>query len=100
MWVGSQYKYQLTASGSFLDALSYIKPVIYLRNPYIEYYAEQMGDIGYQCSNYDDIRDTISSILERFPEEKYKIQCNNILNNRKIFMPENLSTRLQSILNH
>ena len=57
---------RLVASATFLDALSYVKPGIYLRNPYVEYYFEQMGDIGYLCDSYEEMREVVLAILS-FP---------------------------------
>jgi hypothetical protein len=86
------------ASASFLDALCYVKPGIYLRNPFIEHYFDQMGDIGYLCRSYGEIRDTLRSIVGRFPEERYQQQCQNILRGRRLFQPEMLAPRLRAIV--
>lgn len=91
-------KYSLVASNSFLDALSYIKPGIYLRNPYIEYYFSKMGDIGYLCDSYQEMRSVILSILKEFPLASYQQQCENILQCRKIFEPQVLAPKLRAII--
>lgn len=98
VWVGSPEYYKYGASGSFLDALSFIKPVIYIRNPFIDHYFHQMGDFGYGCSDLREIYNTINSILERFPEEQYHKQCKNILNGRNIFEPKTISSQLKKII--
>ena len=86
------------ASTSFLDALSRVKPGIYLRNPYIEYCFRKMGDIGYLCDSYQEIRSAILSILKEFPLARYKQQCENILQGRRIFEPQVLTPQLRAIV--
>jgi hypothetical protein len=90
--------YRLVASASFLDALCYLKPGIYLRNPYIEYYFDRMGDVGYLCDSYDQFRDVVLSVLREFPEERYRKQRANILCGRRMFEPEVIAPQLRSIV--
>jgi len=90
--------YSLTASATFLDALAFLKPGIYLRNDYIEYYFERMGDIGYLCNSYDEMVETIRGIISNFPSIRYQRQVENIRKGRVIFEPETLAPRLRSIV--
>ncbi len=90
--------YNFGASTSFLDALSYVKPGIYLRNPYIEYCFGKMGDIGYLCDSYQEMRSVMLSILKEFPLVRYKRQCENILQGRKMFEPQVLAPKLRAIV--
>ena len=90
--------YRLTASVSFLDAMSYVKPGIYLRNPYIEYYFGKMGDIGYLCDTYEEMRDVMISVLNEFPFARYRQQCENIRHGRRIFEPQVLAPQLRAII--
>ena len=59
-----------------------------------------MGNIGYECSDLKEIKNTIISILEKFPVEEYNIQCKNILNGRKVFEPRTLSSQLREIMEY
>jgi hypothetical protein len=97
VWFADPERYRLAASVSFLDALSYGKPGIYLRNPFIEYYFEKMGDIGYLCDTYEEVYEVTTSILSNFPEERYQMQCENILRERRIFEPGTLAPQFRSI---
>jgi hypothetical protein len=90
--------YRLVASASFLDALCYLKPGIYLRNAYVQYYFDRMGDIGYLCDSYDELRDVILAILQNFPEARYQQQCQNIRNGRLRFEPQAVAPRLLAIV--
>jgi hypothetical protein len=98
VWTAKPDHYRLTASASFLDALAFLKPGIYLRNDYIEYYFERMGDIGYLCDSYEEMRDTINEIISGFPSIRYGQQVENIRKGRFIFEPETLAPRLRDIV--
>jgi hypothetical protein len=88
---------RLTPSATFLDALSYGKPGIYLRNELFEHYFNRMGDIGYLCDSYEDVVRTATSILRDFPKERYQQQVENILRERHIFSPKFLAPRFRQI---
>jgi hypothetical protein len=96
--VTDAYVYRVGASTSFLDALSSIKPGIYLRNPYLEECFRTMGDIGYLCDTLDDVRACMRSVLAEFPASRYARQCRNIFLMRRIFEPATICTRLHTIV--
>jgi len=95
VWLGNPKHYRLTASATFLDSLAYAKPGIYLRNPYIEYYFDKMGDIGYLCDTYEDVVSTIRDIMNRFPVVRYNQQIENIIKGRLLFEPSYLAPKLR-----
>ena len=98
VWTGAARGYTLTASASFLDSLSYVKPGICLRSPFVEYYFERMGDIGYLCDDYDEMLQVVRAIVTEFPAERYRQQCDSILRGRSIFDPATLAPRLRQIV--
>jgi len=89
--------YKLTASGAFFDALSFVKPLITLRNPFFEYYFEGMGDIGYLCENYEEMKEIIIKITNEKPSERYKQQCVNILAGRELLNIHNLANQFKKV---
>jgi len=89
--------YRFTASGAFFDAISYIKPIIAIKNPFLDYYFNLMGDIGYLCENYDEMRDTIFNIIKNPPKERYKQQQLNILQGREKISIEKIAEKFASI---
>lgn len=97
VWLGDSQTYRLVASGTFLDALSFMKPCIALRNPYIEHYFELLGDIGYLCDSEEEIAELIEDLLRDKPNERYEIQARNIQASRGIFDPVNLAPKLREI---
>ncbi len=98
IWLADAAHYRLAASASFLDTLSYLKPGIYLRNAYVEHYAQSMGDIGYLCADEASMITVIESIMEQFPTARYQQQCQNILHGRTIFEPITLAPKLRAII--
>lgn len=96
---GSPLHYRLRASATFLDALSHVKPGIYLRTPYVEHYFSRLGDIGYLCGSYEEMRDLVLRLARDFPFKRYQEQCANILAGRQLFDPAVLAPQLRSLLN-
>ena len=90
--------YRVGASTSFLDAISSVKPGIYLRNPYLEECFAKMGDIGYLCDTIDDVRACMRSVLNEFPTSRYVRQCRTIFTTRHIFDPAAIRTRFHTIV--
>lgn len=89
--------YRFTASGAFFDAISHINPIIAIKNPFLKYYFNLMGDIGYLCENYDEMRDTIFNIIKNPPKERYKQQQLNILQGREKISIEKIAEKFALI---
>lgn len=89
--------YQLTASGALFDAFSFVKPIIALRNPFFEYYFKTLGDIGYLCDSYNEMKMVILEILNNKPTERYKQQQTNIITGREQFNLQNVGKQFKYI---
>ncbi|NYB52591.1 MAG: hypothetical protein HVN35_08550 [Methanobacteriaceae archaeon] len=92
--------YRFTASGVFTDAISCIKPVIAIENPFLKYYFDLMGDIGYLCSSTQEIREVIEEIIINPDPERYAQQQLNILQKREKFSVEKISDKFKTILDN
>lgn len=79
--------YKLIASGAFIDSINFEKPVIAIKNNYIEYYFNKYGDIGYLCNSYNELKETVFDIIKNNNIDKYNIQIQNI---QKIKKEENI----------
>ncbi len=55
--------YDFCPSGTFFDAIKYRKPIISLRNPFFEYYFNELGNIGYLCNTVEEMNELINQIL-------------------------------------
>jgi hypothetical protein len=90
--------YLFTASGSLLEALAHLKPVVALRNPYFDYVFGKMGDIGYLCDSVDEMASVIKEIVLTRDIERYNVQRQNIMNGMKLFSTEYLANDMRAIL--
>jgi len=97
IWAGDPERCKLAGTGTFIDTLSFVKPGIFLRNKYIEYYFSKMGDIGYLCDSVEEIKKVVQEILAEFPSERYHKKCENIISKRNIFEPENVASQIRDI---
>lgn len=88
----------LTSSASILDGFAHALPCIAIRNSLFEEFFREMGDIGYLCDTYEEMRDTVFSLLRTLPTERYLEQRRNIIRGRKLLTPESLAPRLREIL--
>ena len=98
VWTAKPDHYRLTASGTFLDAMAFLKPGIYLRNDYIAHYFDKMGDIGYLCDTFEEMVGLIHDLIADFPAARYQRQIQNIEIGRRIFEPDALSPRFKNII--
>lgn len=92
--------YRFGGCSSFIDALFFGKPGVYLRNNFIEYYFSVMGDIGYLCDSYEEMLTTISQIIDEFPLSRYNKQVENIINGRNIMSPKYLAPQIRNIIDN
>lgn len=82
--------YKLTASGAIFDAIAYHKPVIALSNDYFSYIFDKCGEIGYLCSDLNDIKQTIISIGEN-ASDVYDQMVNQIIKSKMVFSYEEIA---------
>lgn len=90
-------QHQLTAIASFLDAISYLKPIIAINNPFIEYYYNKMGNIGYLCNDYNEMINVLLEILDTNRNKVYINQVDNLDNGRKYLSFKTISEKMAKI---
>jgi hypothetical protein len=95
VFLHSSEAYALTASGVLFDAFSYLKPVIALRSPFFCHYFELMGDIGYLCDSYDDLKRTVLRVLADPPAEEYQRQRLALQKGRELLQIPRLAAGLR-----
>jgi hypothetical protein len=86
--------YALTASGVLFDAFSYLKPIIAIKSPFISNYFERMGNIGYLCEDYEELKSTVLRILNEPPVDEYRLQRRNLSLGRQALQIPMLAARL------
>lgn len=98
IWLADPELYRFTASGSFLDSLSYVKPGLFLRNPYIETCFQKLGDIGYLCDSIQQLSAIACALASNPPVDRFVGQCRNIINGRHIFDPASVAIDFRAIV--
>lgn len=90
--------YRFTASGALLDAIIYLKPIIYIKNDYFDGLFENAGNIGYRCENEEGFIKTTKEIDEHPNIVCYKKQVENLKKLQNKFSIENIERQLKSII--
>ncbi len=57
-----QDSYELTTSGAFFDAITYCKPIIFLKNYCFDYYYDKYK-FGYRCDDIDELSSNMKRII-------------------------------------
>ncbi|WP_412466463.1 hypothetical protein [Pedobacter sp. KLB.chiD] len=83
--------YELCPSGTFFDAIKYLKPIIAIKNSYLEYYFDKLGNIGYLCESIDDMAELIRSIIKGGKKQEYFEQLEKLKNAQTQLLNENIS---------
>jgi hypothetical protein len=91
-------EYTLTASGVMFDAFSHLKPVIALKSPFITGYFEKMGNIGYLCDSFADMKRLMLRLLENPPVAEYAEQRQALLRGREFLRIPVLAAALREQL--
>ena len=84
-------KYRLSCSGSILEAISYIKPVIHFENDCIDYFNNPENPIGISCSSIEEFVSTLNDIITNYNKylPKIEIYKKNIIKLRQDCAIEN-----------
>jgi hypothetical protein len=88
VWTGEPGQYRLTASASYVDAIAFGKPVVAMRNAFVEHYFTQLGDVGYLCDSEGAMAETLAALARELPRERYRRQCATLAQARSRFAPE------------
>jgi hypothetical protein len=79
-------KYRLTCSGSILESLSLIKPIIHFDNDCINYFNKEALPIGFKCNNLVEYIDKLVDIIENY--DSYHNQFKGFRRNIEILRKE------------
>ncbi len=98
LWLAEPGAFKLRASGTFFDALSYAKPLVYTANPYIDAYFAEEPAIGVRCERVEDVPAAIERLAAEHTAEGYEAAQSAMLRLRERFTPQALAARLPAIL--
>lgn len=59
-------KYKLSCSASIFEAMSYLKPIIYLSNDCIGYYDKSDLKIGFRCESIDEFANKMAFLINNY----------------------------------
>ena len=90
--------YKFTASGAVLDAVIYLKPIVYIKNDYFDGIFKDAGDIGYRCENEKDFIETIKKLDENPDVNRYKQQVENLKRLQNKFSIDNIEKQIRAIV--
>jgi hypothetical protein len=94
----SRAKSNLRFSASFLDCLSFVKPLIALRTPFIEHYFDEMGEIGILCDDDAELESAVRGLVADLSPARYRSWCTSILTSRGRFDAAAVGEHLHRLL--
>jgi hypothetical protein len=89
--------YGLTASGVFLDAIAFQKPVIARKMPIFEAMFEKHGDIGYLFKDAAELQKIIEQILQQRDSIRFRRQVFNLRILRENRAPKALANNYRNL---
>jgi len=75
--------YKYVASAAFFDSLAYAKPIIAINNSFFQYYFNLLGNIGYLCEGYSELKTTVEAILNGQKISEYDKMVKTIITRRE-----------------
>ncbi len=98
VWLGDPASYRLKASASFLDAIAMGKPLIYLKNDFINYYHAHRGPLGFPAADTDEIERILTRLTAAPLGDDYNRLARSALSAARSFSPEAIAPVLHSIV--
>lgn len=97
MFLHKPTAYRFAASGVFFDAVSYLKPIIAIENPLFQYYFDLMGDIGYLCRDYGEVKDLVLNLIEKQDKRRYNRQRLNLKRGQEKMSLDRIAEKLRGV---
>jgi hypothetical protein len=98
LWLAPPGSFRLRPSGTFFDALSHAKFLIYTANPFLDGYYRVEPEIGVRCETVDEVCAAILRLARTPAHERYGAAQAAILRLRERFTPEAQANRLPGAL--
>ena len=90
--------YNLSASGAFIDAMTWAKPVIARSLPIVTPHFRRFGDIGYLCDSDADMRAAVEAIVTNMDADHYARQVAAMQTLRAARTPEALAATYRTVM--
>jgi len=98
IWLGDADAYRLRASATFLDAVAMGKPLIYLRNDFVDYFNSHRGPFGFPVSSVGELEELLIRLARSPLDENYNRLVRTSLAASRTFSPETIAPGLRSII--
>jgi hypothetical protein len=98
IWTGDAPTYRLRASATFLDAIAMGKPLIYIKNDFIDYYNTHRGQFGLPVSGDGELEELMTRLARAPLDENYQRLSQAALAVSRTFSPETIAPGLRSII--
>jgi hypothetical protein len=95
LWLAPPDSFRLRASGTFLDALAYAKPLIYTANAYIDPYYALEPKIGIRCETVDGVADAVLNTVRTHTASTYVESQQAMERLRQRFLPQQQAQALR-----
>ena len=87
------------ASGSFFDSIKYLKPILALKgNPFVDYYFEKLGNIGYQFDSISEMAAFLNSLSDT-ERDNYKNQVEQMKKAQRTLSLSSITNSFREQLN-
>lgn len=90
--------YNLSASGSLIDAVIWRKPIIASRLPLFAEFFSEFGELGFLCDDETEMSDAIDAIMEQPDQTRYEAQVLRLAAIAESRSPEKLAERYRSLV--
>lgn len=98
IWLGDASAARLRASATFLDAMAMGKPLIYLKNDFVDYYNSHRGPFGFPVSTAGELEEKLIELARTPLDGKYERLARTARDVSRTFSPETISPGLRAII--
>ena len=98
VWIGDAGEYRLRASATFLDAIALGRPLVYLRNDFMDFYHDRRGNFGFPASGIGEIEERMIALAGIPPGDDYRRMAQTAIDVASTFSPANVAPALRSAI--
>lgn len=102
LWLAEPEGFRLRASGTFFDALAFLRPILYTANPYLDGYHLEEAGVGQRCASLEAVIAAIVQRADRVREPETAAEYAHTVERmrafRERFTPESVALTLPAVL--
>lgn len=87
------HQFIFRASGSIMDVIDFVRPIVALQHPFFDYLSSEVGNIGFLCKDLEEMASTVARIAQRDPAVvgQYDEQCANLDRFKRMHSAEHIA---------